>query len=385
MLKRLILRPVLSVLLAVLMVSAGHAASLDGIYTLIKDSDGTVPKKGAAVTITFKGANSGTLSMKAVQPGETVADTGKFSVSGNNITIKFKELEWEATGQSFQLEGCSLVLPFKAIGGSQGSGTSTWLKKSSSCSQTELTATTKSLKQNNAGVSPSSQNADDQYAAPNAKPKHQPAKPALKACGCLNIKDLEKAIKEDEYLQKRYKEKSAQYKKELEEYKSFGRLPQRVATRQIEDYSNWATGTLPAEFQKAFGYSAGLTVSPDPKNPGKIDEKKMAAFRKTAKCQELVDDVDAHENYHIKASGDISSGARKLSTAVDLADEEVEAYGAGLQVLRSALAKLKPKCQWTCINDKKSYESHEVCERSCRAGLGKVIRLLGKRCDKNKG
>ncbi len=52
------------------------AASLNGTYTLVGDSDATTLKKGAVVTITFKGASSGTLSMKAVQPGETVVGTG---------------------------------------------------------------------------------------------------------------------------------------------------------------------------------------------------------------------------------------------------------------------------------------------------------------------
>jgi len=67
--------------------------------------------------------------MEAVQPGETVTDTGTFSVSGGNITINFKELEWKAAGQPFQLDGCNLTLPFKALGGSEGPGTSAWLKR----------------------------------------------------------------------------------------------------------------------------------------------------------------------------------------------------------------------------------------------------------------
>ena len=384
MLKKLLAGHLSAALITLFFVSVGYAANIGGTYTLVNDSDGTRPKKGAVVTITFKGSKSGTLSMKAEQPGETVTDTGKFNVSGENITIQFREMEWQAKGASFQLDGCNLVLPFKALGGSLGPGTSTWLKQGSSCGGNELAAATRSLKNNsNAGGASPAQSNTDTYAAPEPKPNQQSAKSGLKTCGCENVKDLEKAIREDEYLQAAYRQKAADYEKELNEYKSFGRLPQRVATKQIEDYSNWATVTLPAEFRAKMGYSAGLTVSPDPQNPGVIDKKKMDAFKKTAKCRELVDDVEAHENYHIQASADISSGKRKLSTAVDLAKEEVAAYGAGLQVLRAALDKLKSRCQWVCIDDKKAYESHEVCERSCRGGLGKNIRLKY-RCDQKK-
>jgi hypothetical protein len=114
--------------------AAGNA-SIEGTYMLVKDSDGTAPKNAAVVTISFKGSNTGTVSMAAIQPGETVTDEGTFTVNGSNITIKFKEMEWEATGQPFKLDGCNLTLPFKALGGSKGTGTSTWMKKSPSCSK----------------------------------------------------------------------------------------------------------------------------------------------------------------------------------------------------------------------------------------------------------
>lgn len=98
-----------------------QAANPDGTYRLLKDSDGTVPKTNAVVTITFKESSSD-VSMKAVQPGETVTDTGKFSVNGTSITISFKEMAWEANRKPFSLDGCTLVLPFKALDGSEGQG-----------------------------------------------------------------------------------------------------------------------------------------------------------------------------------------------------------------------------------------------------------------------
>jgi hypothetical protein len=46
------------------MISVRYATSLDGTYTLVKDSDDTTPKKAVVVTVTSKGAYSGTVSMK---------------------------------------------------------------------------------------------------------------------------------------------------------------------------------------------------------------------------------------------------------------------------------------------------------------------------------
>ena len=65
-----------------------------GTYSLVKDSDGQVPKQQARVEITFRAG--GLLSMKAAQPGETVTDAGTYFVRANLITLHFGELAWKA-------------------------------------------------------------------------------------------------------------------------------------------------------------------------------------------------------------------------------------------------------------------------------------------------
>jgi hypothetical protein len=196
----------------------------------------------------------------------------------------------------------------------------------------------------------------------------------LKPCECKNIKDLEKSIKEDEYLQKRYAEKAAEYLGQIDEYKSIGRIPPSLITRQVNEYATWATVTLPAEFQKAMGYKQPVfKITPDPKKPNTTDKKKLDAYKKAAACQEIYDSAVTHENYHNQATKDIASGKKKLSSAVDLAKEEVAAYEAGLQVLRNTLDNLRKKCgAWLCRCNQQRYASAGECAAKCPpARLGK--------------
>jgi hypothetical protein len=198
----------------------------------------------------------------------------------------------------------------------------------------------------------------------------------LKPCECKNIKDLEKAIKEDEYLQKRYAEKAAEYTRQIDDYKSVGRIPPSLINRQVNEYSTWATTTLPQEFQKAMGHKQPpVKITPDPRNPHAIDKKKMDAYKKGLPCRELADSVEAHENYHIQTTKDIESGRKKLTSAVDLANEEVAAYEAGLQVMRNTLQNLKKKCgNWLCRCNQERYASAGECAAKCPpARLGKCV------------
>jgi hypothetical protein len=122
-------------LLAVVLAMSGIAwgQNIAGNYLLLKDSDGSHPKKNATIVLTFAGGLTGSLKMLAVQPGETADDTGIYSIQGKRITMTFKDMEWAADHQSFEFDGCTLTLPFKALSGSIGSGTSTWRKQDSAC------------------------------------------------------------------------------------------------------------------------------------------------------------------------------------------------------------------------------------------------------------
>jgi len=101
--------------------AAGPAAPT-GTWRLMKDSDGKTPKSGAVIELTF---GNGTFKVKAVQPGETVEDTGTFKVSGRTITLDFKTLAQGKVSGPFTVSPDTVVLPFKML--SDGSGWSMWM------------------------------------------------------------------------------------------------------------------------------------------------------------------------------------------------------------------------------------------------------------------
>jgi hypothetical protein len=94
-----------------------------GTWRHFKDSDGQVPKAGATVEISFA---NGTFTFRAVQPGETVADRGTFTVDGRRITVEFAAMEQGKRSGPFSVSTDTLVLPFPML--STGKGTSTWMR-----------------------------------------------------------------------------------------------------------------------------------------------------------------------------------------------------------------------------------------------------------------
>ncbi len=94
-----------------------------GVYNFVRDSDGTGPSKGAAVTLAFT-PGTGSVAFNAVRPGETSSDTGSYRVSGALITLTLPNLGISVNNQPYILTGSTLVLPFKLF--SEGAGTSTW-------------------------------------------------------------------------------------------------------------------------------------------------------------------------------------------------------------------------------------------------------------------
>jgi Flp pilus assembly protein TadD len=93
-----------------------------GTWRLMKDQDGKVPKSGAVLEITLA---SGKFTFKAVQPDETVTDSGSYSVKGRQITVDFKELAQGRQSGAFTRSADTLVLPFKML--SDGPGWSMWM------------------------------------------------------------------------------------------------------------------------------------------------------------------------------------------------------------------------------------------------------------------
>lgn len=104
----------------------GQGQDISGTYALVKDSDGKVPGKQAAITLTLA---SGQVVLMAIKPDDMLSDTGQYQTQGGTITIKFNEMEFGAENKPFAYNGTQLVLPFKAL--SDGEGTSTWTKISS--------------------------------------------------------------------------------------------------------------------------------------------------------------------------------------------------------------------------------------------------------------
>jgi Domain of unknown function (DUF4412) len=114
--------------------STAFAQDITGAYVLVGDSDGTKPRTGARLELTFSGATTGSVQLYAVRTGETVRDAGKYSIANHQITIHFKEVDWAAESQPYFFDGCTLTLPFLAVSSATGPGTSAWQRKDPKCS-----------------------------------------------------------------------------------------------------------------------------------------------------------------------------------------------------------------------------------------------------------
>src|SRR5579864_4862421 len=67
--------PTLRLVLVLVVASAGSAAQeIAGTYVLMGDSDGTKPKTGARLELTFSTVKGGSVRLFATRPGETVRD-----------------------------------------------------------------------------------------------------------------------------------------------------------------------------------------------------------------------------------------------------------------------------------------------------------------------
>ncbi len=109
------------VLLTLFFGSFAWSAGIEGTYRILKDSNGTAPKAGAVVEITFAKSS---FKLKAVMPSETVEDKGTYRLIGNTMTITFEEMEQGQKTGPYTLKDGILTLPFMMF--SNGKGTSTW-------------------------------------------------------------------------------------------------------------------------------------------------------------------------------------------------------------------------------------------------------------------
>lgn len=108
--------------LCLIMVAANLAAqSLSGKYILIKDDNGSTPKTGAEISITFA---PGTFKLKAIMPGQTLDDKGTWKITGNTIAISFSEMEQGKQNGPYTLTNGTLTLPFRML--TNAKGNSVW-------------------------------------------------------------------------------------------------------------------------------------------------------------------------------------------------------------------------------------------------------------------
>ena len=111
------------------------AQTLTGRYTLVKESDGQLPKSGATISLSFNA--NGTFSLTAKMPGTIVTDKGTYKISGSSINISFNEMEQGKQSGPYSLEEGTLILPFKMLKNVKGS--STWQQDGTIASNNKTT------------------------------------------------------------------------------------------------------------------------------------------------------------------------------------------------------------------------------------------------------
>jgi hypothetical protein len=174
----------------------------------------------------------------------------------------------------------------------------------------------------------------------------------LKPCGCNFATDLKTVIADDEYLQRQYRAKAAEFQQDTDDMIQLrGSLPPARAETHWETFLRWQKDVLIPKFIQRTGNRGIIIGRPDPNTPKSIDDRFLAAYKKSARRREIFDSAGAHERYHIRRSEQLRAQPEDV-TALMVAKEEVEAYEAGLSVLRKALTTATcTKCQ-RCVSGK---------------------------------
>lgn len=110
---------------ALLLLAAAQAQVPAGTYSLQKDSDGTKPKPGMAVTLTISGGTCQLQATDSSGANETLNDSGPCTFSGKLMSISLPVLAVNVKNKPYVLNGHALVLPFKVF--NEGAGTSAWM------------------------------------------------------------------------------------------------------------------------------------------------------------------------------------------------------------------------------------------------------------------
>jgi hypothetical protein len=399
MIKRIVMIVVISFGLFSLMPLAAFAAGLNGTYTLVNDSDGSTPKKGAVVTITFKGTKSGTVSMTAVQPGETVTDTGTFSVTGGTITINFKEMGWQAKKQPFQLVGDKLVLPFKALGLTEGPGTSQWTKQDAAPSndiETKKQALSGPAKTTDTAAAA---NDEKQSASQENSQGQLTGLEGKETCAqCKYIPCIKSLIEQKEAMIKAFKTISIERDwgnlegppQEGRDYVNDAALSKEAASftektlneereQLFSDIRDRIDPPLIDAVKKKCPFSgSGVIMMKTNSTVCNIDQKSIDDAIKAIPCKEIAQYMYFHESYHYTQCLErLKKKIVGILTARGEAQEDVAAYTQEIKMLRELLDKAsksnKGGC-WRCGKTQVVHPNSQECDKNCeRVHLGGAI------------
>ncbi len=109
------------------LINLAHAQSITGTWEHVRDSDGTKPKDGMTMSLTFDA--NGKCHLKATDDtgkNQNVSGDGTYKVTGTNISISLPVLELNIANKPFTLRGSELSLPFLLF--NEGNGTSVWTR-----------------------------------------------------------------------------------------------------------------------------------------------------------------------------------------------------------------------------------------------------------------
>ena len=370
------------------------AQSLAGSYLLKGDSDGTVPKKEAVIVLTVQGGNTGTLFAKATQPGQTLEDRGVYTIENNVITIHFEELEWQVDARPFTFDGCTLALPFKALSGTPGPGTSTWIKQDRACKQ-QQTATLEQVQTSNSEFD-SAAPASQEPAAPadgssNNSPAAAPRNDEKESCEqCKYVPCIKSIIRQKEEIVAALKTIGEQRKwgdltESADDLFDLNSLDTPEKRLQVIDMLNQDRAKLweqvharlnPETAQKirehcgmASGGDVAMLTNPF---TCQISDESIQAAKAAMPCKELAEVSYIHETYHkTQCLERLNRGASVLTPRGETR-EEIGAYSQSIALLKELLKKAESKCLWLCRCNQERYESAMACDKYCpHARLGK--------------
>jgi hypothetical protein len=398
--------PVLAALLVLpysqTLLAAG--AGIDGTYVHVRDSDGTTPKPNAMVSITLKPGKTGEISMRAVQPGETVTDSGSYSVSGNAITLRFREMEWQAQRQAFSFDGCALVLPFKALSATSGPGSSTWLKQAPGCEGKTAATSTPALAATGA-QKPGYAATDAGVATAPKEPKTPAAARATPAsvpkstkppCDCTYADCVKAMIEHKRQMKAVYERLTSKYAKF---YTAVGDDGTRTPMETV-DSAVWAkskeggvAGFLDvverlnifvkdaSDQTDKVGAPPACGIDPNQNlsmwtHAINCETHYSPAVEAALPCNDLWNSAVRHEALHSarcearKTAGE--KHGRVYITPYGLAREEMAAYDQEIGELTALYNRIE-HCKYTCRSDGRKYATPQACREHCRNGLARAF------------